>query len=234
MATAATNLNRGFASTNPRAPSIITKPTFTLTDRIRIQQQRIQDHDYTRIGKLTAVVWEGQRSTVGSSQSNLLPGVFSKWQRKTWASLTLDWLTHRNAPILAISRDRNDLLLPFRLPALPDIPDPRWNGHKVAPAADAKIDTVPRIPQLLAGCPVVGDRASGRITDRISGKTFLIFKPLTELQVMCGKGQDSGFGRILCATDPADRTHAALLINAEPESDGSMEAYFVGGSFHSG
>ena len=216
------------------APSIITKPTFTLTDRIRIQQQRIQDRDYTRIGKLTAVVWEGQRSTAGSSQANPLPGMFSKWQRKTWASLTLDWLTHRNAPILAISRDRNDLLLPFRLPALPDIPDPRWAGHKVAPAANSKEDHVPRIPQLLAGCPVVGDRASGRITDRISGKTFLIFRPLTELQVMCGKGQDSGFGRILCCTDPADRTLAALLINAEPDRDGSMEAYFVGGSFHAG
>lgn len=218
------------------APSIITKPTFTLTDRIRIQQERIQNRDYTRIGKLTCVVWEAQRSTAGSSQANPLPNTFSKWQRKTWASMTLDWLTHKNAPILAISRDRNDLLLPLRMPALPDIPDPRWNGFGIrsVPAADSRVDRVPRIPQLLAGCPVVGDRASGRITDRISGKTYLIFRPLTELQVMCGGGKDSGFGRILCTTDPAEHTLAALLVNAEPDNDGSLEAYFVGGSFHAG
>jgi hypothetical protein len=216
------------------APAIITSPTVTLTDRIRIQQQRIQSGDFVRIGKLTCVVCETQRSTVGASQNDALPGMFSKWQRKTWAAMTLDWLTHTNAPILAISRDRHDLLIPFRLPALPDIPDPRWNGNKIAPAADSKIDTVPRIPQVLAGCPVVGDRVCGTIKDRVSGKTYAIFRPITELQVMCGGGKESGFGRIKCGTDPADRTVAALLINIEPARDGSMEAYFVGGSFHAG
>jgi hypothetical protein len=216
------------------APSIICKPTFTLTDRIRIQQQRIQDRDYVRIGKLTCVVWEAQRSTAGSSQSSDVTGAFSKWQRKTWSSMTLDWLSHNNAPIIAISRDRNDLLIPFKLPPLPDIPDPRWSGFKKAPAADCVNPQVPRIPQLLANCPVVGDRACGRITDRVSGKTYLIFQPLTELQVMCGGGKESGFGRIKCGTDPADRTHSALLVNIEPDNEGRLEAYFVGGSFHAG
>jgi hypothetical protein len=215
--------------------AIITKPTFTLTDRIRLQQERIHNHEYTQIGKLTCVVWEGQRSTVGMSQEKSPVGdSFGKWKRKTWCSVTLDWLNHRIAPIIAISRDRNDLLLPFRLPALPDIPDPRWTGHKIAPSADCREDRVPRIKQLFAGCPVVGDRACGTIKDRISGKTYLIFQPLTELQVMCGRGKDSGFGRITCMTDPAEHTHAALLINPEPDSEGTMEAYFVGGSFHAG
>lgn len=217
------------------APAVIVKGGITLTDRIKIQQQRIRDREYTRIGKLTSVVWEGQRSTVGMSQDRgAASDVFGKWKRKTWCSLTLDWLTHTNAPILAISRDRNDLLLPFKLTRLPDIPDPRWGGFAVAPAADCKKPEIPRIPQVLAGCPVVGDRACGRITDRISGKTFLIFQPLTELQVMCGGGKDSGFGRILCSTDPSDRTHAALLVNPEPDNEGLLEAYFVGGSFHAG
>jgi hypothetical protein len=215
-------------------PAIVTRSGITLTDRIRIQQQRIRDREYTRIGKLTCVVWEGQRSTAGSSQSSELAGAFSKWQRKTWCAITLDWLTHLNAPILAISKDRNDLLIPFKLPPLPDIPDPRWTGHKVAPAADCKDAQIPRIAQLLAGCPVVGDRACGTIKDRISGKSYLIFQPLSELQVMCGGGKESGFGRIRCTTDPADHTHAALLINSEPDSAGMMEAYFVGGAFHAG
>jgi hypothetical protein len=217
------------------SPAIITKPTFTLTDRIKVQQERLQNRDYTTIGKLTAVVWEAQRSTQGFSQDRS-PGLgaFGKWQRKTWASMTLDYLTHKNAPILAISRDRNDLLLPFGLAALPDIPDPRWAGFKEAPAAECTNANVPRIKQLFAGCPVVGDRACGTIKDRISGKTYLIFQPLTELQVMCGRGQESGFGRITCMRDPADGTAAALLVNCEPRPGGSFEAYFVGGSFHAG
>jgi hypothetical protein len=215
--------------------AVIVKQSFTLTDRIRVQQQRIQNREYANIGRLTCIVWEGQRSSVGMSQDRG-PGLdaFGKWQRKAWCATTLDYLTHKNAPVLAISRDRNDLLLPFGLPRLPDIPDPRWMGHKVAPAADCTKDTVPRIPQPFAGCPVVGDRACGTIRDRISGKSFLIFQPLTELQVMCGGGKESGFGRIRCATDPADRTHSALLVQTEPRSDGSYEAYFVGGSFHAG
>jgi hypothetical protein len=215
--------------------AIVTGSSLTLTDRIKIQEKRIRDRDYVQIGKLTTVVWEGQRSTVGMSQDKGPGGdAFGKWKRKTWASVTLDWLTHRNAPIIAISRDRHDLLLPFKLDPLPDIPDPRWGGFQSAPAADCTKPEVPRIAQLLAGCPVVGDRACGQIKDRISGKTYLIFQPLTELQVMCGRGKDSGFGRITCMTDPADHTHSALLINTEPDREGKLEAYFVGGSFHAG
>jgi hypothetical protein len=222
------------------APAIIAKNSFTLTDRLKIQQDYIRRGDYTKIGKLTCIVWEGQRSSVGMSQSrDLGSGAFTgfgQWKRKTWASCTLDWLSHRNAPILAISRDRNDLLLPFRMNRLPDIPDPRWNGFGIAavPGPNETKPEIPRIPQLFAGCPVVGDRACGTIKDRISGKTYLIFQPLLELQVLCGQGHDSGFGRISCCTDPATRLHAALLVNCEPDSEHSYEAYFVGGSFHAG
>jgi hypothetical protein len=221
-----------------RSASIITSSPFTLTDRLRIQQDYIRRGEYTKIGKLTSVVWEGQRSTVGMSQSRDL-GIgnntgFGKWKRKTWASCTLDWLHHANAPILAVSRDRNDLLLPFKMNALPDIPDPRWNGFQTAPAADCKKPQIPRIPQLFAGCPAVGDRACGQIKDRISGKTYLIFQPLLELQVMCGKGQESGFGRISWMTCPSTHLHGALLVEIHPDRDGKYEAYFVGGSFIAG
>jgi hypothetical protein len=225
-------------ATPNRSAHIITGNPFTLTDRIKIQQELIRKGDYIKIGKLTCAVWEGQRSSVGMSQSkDLGQGLnagFGKWKRKTWASCTLDWLTHLNAPILAVSRDRNNLLLPFKLNALPDIPDPRWQGFATAPAADCRKPEVPRIPQLFAGCPVVGDRACGQIKDRVSGKTYLIFQPLSELQVMCGRGKDSGFGRISCVTCPADRTHSALLVEIHPDNEGKHEAYFVGGSFHAG
>jgi len=225
-------------ATPNRSAHIITNSPFTLTDRIRIQQDLIRRGDYTKIGKLTTIVWEGQRDTRGLSQAQdlgrgMLAG-FGPLKRKLWSSCTLDWLTHTNAPILAVSRDRNNLLLPFKLNALPDIPDPRWLGFAKAPSADCKNPQVPRIPQLFAGCKVVGDRACGTIKDRVSGKTYLIFQPLTELQVMCGRGKESGFGRISCMTCPADHTHSALLVEIHPDREGNYEAYFVGGSFHAG
>src|SRR5271156_1438113 len=220
-----------------RSASIVTSSPFTLTDRLRIQQDYIRRGEYTKIGKLTCIVWEGQRDTRGLSQENdlgrgMMAG-FGKMKRKLWNSCTLDWLNHNRAPIIAVSRDRNDLLLPFKMDALPDIPDPRWMGFKTAPAADCKKPEIPRIPQLFAGCPVVGDRACGTIKDRVSGKTYLIFQPLLELQVMCGAraGKDSGFGRIRWVTCPATRLHGALLVEIHPDSEGKYEAYFVGGSF---
>jgi hypothetical protein len=221
-----------------RSASIITSSPFTLTDRLRIQQQHIRQCAYTKIGKLTCVVWEGQKDTRGLSQENdlgrgMMAG-FGQFKRKLWSGCTLDWLNHVNAPILAVSKDRNDLLLPFKLNALPDIPDPRWKGFSVAPAHDCKNPDIPRIPQLFAGCPVVGDRACGTIKDRITGKTYLIFQPLLELQVMCGGGKESGFGRIRWMTDPATHLHGALLVEIHPDSEGKYEAYFVGGSFIAG
>jgi hypothetical protein len=221
-----------------RSASIITSSPFTLTDRLRIQQDLIRKGEYTKIGKLTCVVWEGQKDTRGLSQENdlgrgIMAG-FQKFKRKLWSGCTLDWLNHANAPILAVGKGRHDLLLPFKMNALPPIPDPNWNGFKTAPAADCRKPEIPRIPQLFAGCPVVGDRACGKITDRISGKTYLIFQPLTELQVMCGGGKESGFGRIRWMTDPATRLHGALLVEIHPDSEGKYEAYFVGGTFIAG
>lgn len=217
--------------------ALITKPTFTLADRLRIQQDRIRNMEYTKIGKLTTVVMERQISTRGMSQSqprwanpeqakiherdkNFQPP-FSEWQANAWVQLTLDWLHHRNGPLLAISRDRNDLLLPFGMNPLPDIPDPIWIPKLAG-------DTAPRIEQNLEA------RACGQIRDR-RGRMFLIFQPLTELCVCIGSGKDSGFGKIKCMTDPADCTHSALLVDPHPiDRDGRMQAHFVGGSFQAG
>jgi hypothetical protein len=222
-------------ATPNKSATVITGAPFTLTDRLRIQQECIRRGDYVKIGKLTCVVWEGQKSTAGFSQDKDIAGsAFGQWKRKTWAGCTLDWLNHHNAPILAVSRDRNDLLLPFRMNRLPDIPDPRWTGFEKAPASDCTKPEIPRIEQKFAGCPVVGDRACGQIKDRMSGKTYLIFQPLLELQLLCGRGKDSGFGKITWMTCPATRLHGALLVNYEPDSVGTYEAYFVGGSFHAG
>lgn len=213
--------------------SVLTRPTFTLTDRLKIQQQRVRDKDYIVVGRLTSVVFEAQRNISGLSQAqpryanaeqskNMSEAMkpFSEKQTVLWASITLDWLTHKKAPLIAISRDRQDLILPQGMTPLPDIPDPRWMPKSAT-------DTVPRIPQLLTGCPVVGDRVRDKITSR-DGKKYGVIHPVLELCVMLA-GVQGGFGRIKGGVDHADGTHLALLIDdSNPEQ---MQAYFVGGKF---
>jgi len=216
--------------------AVLTRPTFTLADRLRIQQERSRDREYTVVGRLTSVLFEAQRNTSGlsqarrryanSEQSKYIDGPmapFSEKQTVLWCSITLDWLTHKNAPIIAVSRDRQDLLLPLGMTPLPDIPDPRW-----VPKTAGEI--APRIPQRLTGCPVVGDRVTDKITSR-DGRCYGVLHPIVELQIMLA-GVQGGFGRIRGLVDPADGTHLALLIDdSEP---GQMRAFFVGGKFQLG
>jgi|HubBroStandDraft_6_1064221.scaffolds.fasta_scaffold04109_9 hypothetical protein len=215
------------------APSVLTRPTFTLADRLRIQQQHARDRDYIAIGRLTTVVFEAERDIRGLSQSRkryrtpdqhkhtseaMAP--FSEKQTVLWSSITLDWLGHKEAPLIAVSRDRQDLLLPHGLTPLPPIPDPRWVPKRAT-------DIAPRIPQLLTGCPVVGDRVQDKITAR-DGRVFGVIHPVTELCVVL-YGAAGTFGKIRGAVDPADHTHLALLI--DDNDPANMRAYFVGGRF---
>jgi hypothetical protein len=218
------------------SPGILTRPTFRLADRMKFQEQSCRDHNYTLIGRLTSVVFEAQRNISGLSQARkrwhnpeqykLTPdsmAPFSEKQALLWASITLDWLTHKNAPLLAISRDRNDLLLPGGLTPLPPIPDPRWVPKQAG-------DVAPRIPQLLTGCPVVGDRVTDKLRAR-DGRVYGVLHPVRELCVML-MGVQATFARIVGKVDPADGTHLALVIDDNnPEQ---MQGYFVGGRFQFG
>jgi hypothetical protein len=233
------------------APSVIVKSNFKLADRIKIQQETVRNKSYIVVGRLTSIVFEAQRSTAGLSQSRTRwnnprqaselanqPGLhpFSERQAVLWAGITLDWLTHKDAPILAISRDQQDLLLPFGLTALPPIPDPRWvplHAQHVCPKSTkrgCKGCVTPRIPQTLVGCPVVGDRVRDKITSR-DGHVYGVIHPLKEMCVMLG-GAQGGFGAIKGAPNPMDGTHLSLLIDdGDPDR---LEGYFVGGRFSFG
>ena len=216
--------------------SVLTRPTFMLADRLKIQQDRCRDKDYIVVGRLTTVVYEAQRDTTGLSQSraryynsvqakNVSDAMapFSEKQSVLWSSITLDWLTHKNAPMIAISRDHQDILLPLGMTPLPDIPDPRWVPKTAG-------ETPRRIPQLLTGCPVVGDRVRDKITAR-DGHVYGVLHPIRELCVMLA-GVQGGFGRIRGLVDPSDGTHLALLIDdANPHQ---MKGFFVGGKFQLG
>jgi hypothetical protein len=227
-------------TTTAQAPAIITRPTFTLADRIKTQLETIRERRYIIIGRLSCVHYEGQRDLKGFSQAR--PRYFNRAQEKEistncpkmapfsleqlilWSSLTLDWLSHKNAPVLAISHDRQDLLFPFGLTPLPAIPDPRWMPKSAN-------DIAPRIPQLLTGCPVVGDRVRDKITAR-DGRVYGILHPIVELSVVLGAGFQGGFGRIRGGVDRADGTHLALLL--DDSNPDAVMGYFVGGKFQFG
>jgi hypothetical protein len=238
------------------AAAIITKPTFRLADRMKIQDDAIRERRYTLIGRLTSVLFEGQRSLKGFSQARprwMNPeqakaknwtspedrdrnAPFSQEQLILWSSITLDWLTHKNAPQIAISADRMDLLLPFGMTPLPAIPDPRWTpSHAQHNCPKSTKDgckhcVAPRIPQLLTGCPVVGDRVRDMMKDR-EGRTYGILHPIVQCQIMLA-GPQGGFGKISGGVDPADGTHLAMVIDdSNPEC---LRAYFVGGNFRFG
>ena len=217
--------------------AVIVKPVFTLADRIKIQLETIRNKGYIVIGRLTSIVFEAQRSTAGLSQSQARwhnarqakeladqPGLhpFSEAQAKLWASITLDWLTHKNAPTIAVSRDQRDLLLPFGMTPLPKIPDPRWTPKRAN-------DICPRIPQKLVGCPVVGDRVRDMIKSR-DGRTYGVIHPILEMCIMLN-GSQGGFARIRGGVD-SDGTHLSMLI--DDSNSEQLEAYFVGGRFQLG
>lgn len=233
------------------APSVIVKSNFKLADRIKIQQETVRNKNYIIVGRLTSIVFEAQRSTVGLSQSRARwnnprqatelanqPGLhpFSERQAVLWAGITLDWLTHKEAPILAISRDQQDLLLPFGLAGLPPIPDPRWAPRHAKHACPkstkhgCKGCVPPRIEQKLVGCPVVGDRVRDMIKAR-DGRVYGVIHPLKEMCLMLG-GAQGGFGKIKGTANPTDGTHLSLLIDdSDPDQ---LEGYFVGGRFSLG
>lgn len=155
---------------------------------------------------------------------------FSEVQNILWQSTTLDWLNNRSGPIIARSKDKRDWLLPEGLTALPPIPDPRFvskHAGSVCPQGPRGCDgcNPPRIPQLLVGCPYVGDRVQFKLTSR-TGYVMGVIHPVRELSVIAwGPDGSAHFARLRGARDNADRVAPALLI------DDDFRAFFVGGIF---
>lgn len=238
------------------APSIIAGNNFRLADRIKIQCQRIREKDYTKFGRITAIHWEAPRDITGLSQSRprytndnqarlITEAVeqgtlsraladamkpFSEKQNILWQSTTFDWLDQKRGPIIALSRDKRDWLLPEGLPPLPPIPDPRFvpthaYQHCLVSKEGCAGCVAPRIPQLLTGCPIVGDRVQHRITSH-SGYTMGVIHPILELSVVAWAPDGTGhFMRLRGSQDNVDLLRPALLM------DDFDRAFFVGGVF---
>lgn len=248
--------NEKMATATQAAPAIFSGNNFRLQDRLKIQAQKIRDKDYTKFGRVTAIHWAAQRDCSGLSQS--LPRYanpqqatafadavrdriltpqqadalkpFSEVQNILWQSTTLDWLDQKRGPIIALSKDKRDWLLPEGLTELPPIPDPRFvstHAGSVCPKGKAGCRgcNPPRIPQLLTGCPYVGDRVQHKITAR-SGYVMGVLHPILELSVVSwGTDGHGHFMKLKGASDNVDRHAPALLI------DDDNRAFLVGGIF---
>lgn len=222
------------------APAFISRPDFTVAERIKIQEETIREKNYIPIGRLLSVVFEGPRNIAGLSQSRpryknarqasvVSDGMkpFSEMQAKLFASITLDFLTYKRAPVLAVSRDKRDLLLPNGLGELPWIPDPRFMpDHAFAACPNSKDGcrgcVAPRIEQRLTGCPVVGDRVQNRITAR-DGRVYGVISPVNQLMLFLLQGQ----GHFFKISGHADTDGSWLTLMIDDE----MRGYFVGGRF---
>jgi hypothetical protein len=225
------------------APAVVAKPDFTVAERIKIQDEAIREKNYIVVGRLLSVIFEGPRNIAGLSQSRpryqssrqaafvsdgLKP--FSEIQAKLFASISLDWLTYKNAPVFAISKDKRDLLLPLGMGALPPIPDPRFTpDHAVAACPNTKDGCkgclAPRIPQLLTGCPVVGDRVQTKVTAR-DGRVYGVISPVNQIMLFMLAGQ--GHFLKIAGLPDVDGSHLTMMIDDE------NHAYFVGGRFQLG
>jgi hypothetical protein len=225
------------------APAVIAKPDFTVAGRIKVQKEAIRERNYIAVGRLLSVVFEGPRDISGLSQSRpryayarqasttsdpMKP--MSEMAARLFASITLDFLNYKNAPLVALSRDRRDLLLPHGLGPLPDIPDPRYvPDHAFAACPNSKSGCggciAPRIPQLLTGCPIVGDRVRNKITAR-DGHVYGVISPVNQLMLFMLSGQ----GHFLKVNGHADTDGSWLTLMIDDENNG----HFVGGRFSFG
>jgi hypothetical protein len=194
------------------AAAIITRPTFTLADRLKIQRQRSRAGDFIVLGTMMTIVFEASKGVRGPAAA-----VTNRM------GLNLDWMSH--GPRIALSTDHYDLLLPDPLPPLPKMRDPNWiPTPRYAPEDSPQRGT--GLPPIMDG-PMVEqsffERANGRINDA-DGRLFLVFCPVAQIALM--PRSQACFHIIAASFDPADRTDMALLINPD-----SKRAYFVGGRF---
>lgn len=155
---------------------------------------------------------------------------FSEAQNILWQSTTLDWLDNKRGPIIARSRDQRDWLLPQGLTPLPPIPDPRFvssHAGSVCPHGTAGCAgcNPPRIPQLLTGCPLVGDRVQFKLTAR-DGYVMGVLHPIVEMSVVAwAPDGQTHFLKLKGVEDNVDRARPALLL------DDDNRAFLVGGIF---
>lgn len=176
----------------------------------RIQDERIRTQDYRTLGRVVWVSMELQLDHKPTLKEQYFQGRF-------------DW--QNNGPMLAISKDHADLLLPGGVTPLPDLPDPTW-VPKVPTQAQLedrnwKPQSAPMEKQSWLDRPCYRFNAGGDVWVAYQPIMEIWFRPFgvpTYAHVKCKPEGWGGVGR-----------RTALLVNPK---DGS--AHFYGGVFEIG
>lgn len=206
----------------PEAPNIITRPSLTVADTMKLQREIIRARRYVQLGWLLTVKLERQLRVAGLSQTDetqrkpagmpqeswntMKP--FTRAETEAWTLTTLDFLHQDKAPVIARSIDTGELLFPQGFRPLPDIPDPRF--VRTGPG-----DIPPRVPQRLE------ERACGVIKTR-DKREYILCQPVTSLCVLTP--HNGGWPLTITGLVAADGSRPALLVNPE-----SGSAYLVRG-----
>lgn len=183
--------------------------TFSVDEVFKIQRERIRTQDYSALGRLVQIGLELQLDHPPTKAEQLTRG-------------RLD-LMH-NGPLLAMSNDHADLLLPDGVPLeLPDIPDPVWvpkvPTQEVIESPGWKPEAAPILKQSWI------ERATGKFVD--GADTWVIFQPV--IQVVYRLFQIPTYGLVNCKPAPWQGTRTALLVDPK-----TGRAYFYGGTFEIG
>jgi hypothetical protein len=181
---------------------------FSSADVLRIQEERIKESKYKRLGRVVWISMELQLDHKPTPAEVLTMGRF-------------DW--QDSGPLLAMSLDHADILLPDGISPLPNIPDPLW------------VPKVPTQEQLenpkwqAANAPMIKQSWLDRPCSTFgSGKeTWVVYQPI--LQVWFRPFGVPTYAHVSCKPQPWTGQRTALLI--QPETG---KAHFYGGTFEIG
>lgn len=185
--------------------------TFDVDTVMRVQLERIRLQEYTALGRLVWISLELQLDHVPSEEEVITKGRF-------------DFM--HDGPLLAMSKDHSDLLLPEGVPLnLPDIPEPSWTPpyqtQQQIEAPGWKPAKAPMIKQEWLD----PERKGKRFGD--GGDTWVYFQPV--IQVTYRLFQTPTYGQVKCKPAPWAGTRTALIVDPV-----KGRAFFYGGTFEIG
>lgn len=188
--------------------------TFPFTKVVEIQTGRIQTQDYKPLGRIVWISMELQ---------------FPDGHRPTLKEKLIDarFDFQDVGPLLAMSHDHADLLLPSGIVPLPKIPDPTWiprtPTQKEIEAKDWKPPVAPMIEQHWTDRPSI-DGGTGPHTFGSGKEIWIVFRPIME--VWYRPFGVATYAKVNCKPQAWTGERTALAI--QPETG---KAHFFGGVF---
>lgn len=174
----------------------------------KIQSERIRTQDYDALGRLVWISTELQLDHAPTDEEKATLGRF-------------DFM--HDGPLLALSKDHADLLLPDGLPLrLPDVPHPTWKPPMYKQADVEAPGWKPAQAPVLKQEWLDPQRQGKTFVD--AGKTWVFFQPI--IQITYRLFSQPTYGFVKCKPAPWAGSRTALIIDPN-----TGKAFFYGGTF---